>query len=307
MTAAIDDQGLLLNGLDGSNPLGFLAAVGTLRTVACIDPVTDWRMKWAIHNGIWAPALSSNGSVSEEHLIELLVSALRRESTPEFDFDKNLNVTPKVFRKVAREAQCRASHLDRRYADFVASFGCELILTSDRKSIQDTALRTMSGAGHQHFLGTMKQLVHETEAEHVRRSLFETWDYSDDKLGLRWDPGEDRRYALRWDDPSDNVTKTMHGANRLAVEALPLFPVAPGGRQLDTTGFSSQHGAAVFTWPIWEGALNVDVVRSLLAVPEIQKAEPDRANLRALGVVEVYKSQRITVGKYRNFTRAQPA
>ena len=304
---ASDEQGLLLNGLDGSNPLGFLAAVGTLRTATLAAPEADWRMKWARHNGIWAPVLSSNRTVSEEHLVELLVPALRRESTPEFDFAKNLNVSPEAFRRVAEEAQCRASHLDRGYADFMASFGCELVVTRDRKSIQDTALRTMSGAGHQHFLGTMKQLVRKTEAEHVRRSLFETWDYSDDKLGLRWDPEEDRRYALRWGNPSDDSVKTVRGANRLAVEALPLFPVAPGAWQLDTTGFASQHKEAVFTWPIWEGALSMDVVRSLLALSDIQKADPDRANLCAMGVVEVYRSQRITVERYRNFTRARPA
>lgn len=305
---ASDRRRLLLNGLDGSNPLGFLAAVGTLRTIAYADPAADWRMKWTTRHGIWVPALSGNGTVSEEQLVERLVPVLQRESIPEFEFDKDLNVSPEKFRKVAVDAQCRASRLDRGYADFVASFGCELIVASDRQTIQDTALRTMSGAGHQHFLGTMKQLVHKTRAEHVRRSLFETWDYSDDKLGLRWDPEENRRYALRWNNPSDGRgVNTMHGANRLAVEALPLFPTMPGDRRLDTTGFSNRDGAVLFTWPIWEGALSVDVVRSLLALPDMQKAEPDRAHLHAMGVVEVYRSQRITAGKYRNFAHAQPA
>lgn len=306
MTAAIDDQGLLLNGLDGSNPLAFLAAVGALRTLAHALPTTNWRMKWVRHNGLWAPALSGNQTITEEHLVELLASALQGETTPEFDFSRNLNVSSKVFRRVAVEAQDVSSSVDRRYADFVASFGCELLSTYDKKNIQDTALRTMSGAGHQHFLGTMKQLVRTTKAEHVRRALFEIWDYADEKLGLRWDPEEDRRYALRWDNPSDDAPKTVRGANRLAVEALPLFPTAPGDRRLETTGFSRQQGAVVFTWPIWEDALSVDVMRSLFALPDMHKAAPDRANLYAMGVVEVYRSQRISVGKYRNFTRAQP-
>ena len=190
----------------------------------------------------------------------------------------------------------------------MASFGCELVVSRDRKSIQDTALRTMSGAGHQDFLYTMKQLHDKTEASHLRRSLFETWDYSDRKLGLRWDPEEDRRYALRWNNPSDGRgVNTMHGANRLAVEALPLFPAILGDRRLNTTGFSNRNGAVLFTWPIWEGALSMDVVRSLLALPDVQKAESDRAHLYAMGVVEVYRSQRLNVERYRNFARAQPA
>ena len=307
MTATIDDQCLPLNGLDGSNSLAFLAAVGALRTVAYAHPMTNWRMKWVRHNSFWTPVLSGNRTVSAGPLVELLFSALQGESTPEFDFSRNLNVNSESFRSVAVEAQARASPVNRRYADFVASFGCELVTNHAKTGIQDTALRTMSGAGHQHFLGTMKQLVHETTAEHLRRALFEMWDYSDDKLGLRWDPEEDRRYALRWANPSQDGVKTVRGANRLAVEALPLFPTAPGDRHLETTGFSRQRGAVVFTWPIWEDALSMDVMRSLFSLPEMQRAEPDRAILRAMGVVEVYRSQRITVGKYRNFTRAQPA
>ena len=305
---ASDAGGLCLKGLDGGNPLAFLAVIGTLRTVALADPAADWRIRWRVHNGTWISALSSNRVVSREELVEVLTPALRYESTPEFDFAQNLNVSPEAFRRVAGKAQYCASRRDRRYADFVASFSCELLVeTQDRNTIQNTALRTMSGAGHQHFLGTMKQLLAKTDADHLHRSLFETWDYSDEKLGLRWDPEEDRRYALRWDNPSGDAIKTMRGANRLAVEALPLLPTVPGDRQLDTTGFSNRDRAWLFAWPIWEDALSVDVVRSLLALSEIQKPEPDRANLQALGVVETYRSQRITVGKYRNFTGARPA
>ena len=196
-----DAQGLLLSGLDGSNPLGFLAAVGTLRTVCLAEPKADWRMKWLVHDGIRVPAMRGNRTVSAEALVALLCRALRRESTPELDFGENLNVKPVKFRDEATTAQFHAQLQDRRHVDFVAAFGCELYTTNDGKSIQDTALRTMSGAGHQHFLGTMKQLIRKTEEGHLRSSLFEPWSYSDDKPGLRWDPEEDRRYALRWDNP----------------------------------------------------------------------------------------------------------
>lgn len=302
-----DDPTLLLTGLDGSNPLGFLAAIGTLRAVAEADPATAPHMHWTARYGTWVPALSGTRALAAEELIELLAVTLRRRSTPEFDFAQDLNVSSATYLAVTTEAQRRAAIQERGYADFVASFGCEAILTSDRKSIQDTALRTMSGAGHQHFLGTMKDLVAKTYDNHLRRSLFEAWDYADDKLGLRWDPEEDRRYALRWDNPSADTVRTMRGANRLAMEALPLLPTAPRNRQLETTGFSRRDRAVLLTWPIWRTALSVDIVRSLLALPEIQKPEPDRSSLSAMGIVEVYRSQRITVGKYRNFSRPRPA
>ena len=304
------EPGLVLSGLDGGNPLGFLAAVGTLNTASVADSDAAWRMKWIAQDGSWFPALFANRVLSGEELAEFLASALQREATPEFDFDRNLSVGSEMFRKVAQDAQRCASSRDRRYADFVTAFGCEVVVTRDGKSIQNTALRTMSGAGHQHFLGTMKQLCDAATSRHLLKALFNTWDYSDVKLGLRWDPEEDRRYALRWGNPSDtskNPIRTMSGANRLAVEALPLLPTVPDDRRLETTGFTRRDGSVLFTWPVWECAVSLDAARSLLALAALQESEPDRTKLRAMGVAEVYRSQRITVGKYRNFTHAYPA
>ena len=56
-----------------------------------------------------------------------------------------------------------------------------------------------------------------------------------------------------------------------------------------------------FTWPIWNCSIPVDVVRTLLALEELQQDQPDRRKLSAYGVIEVYRCQRFTVGKYRNF------
>lgn len=303
-----NDRELLLSGLDGANPLAFLAAVGTLRTVSLAEPKADWRMKWLMHEGVWAPVLLANRPASAEAVVELLCASLRRESTPEFDFSQNLKVKPEDFRAQAAAAQDQARPQDRRFADFIAAFGCETLQAKDRKTIQDTALRALTGAGHQPFLDTMRKLVAETEAGHLRSALFETWSYADFRLGLRWDPEEDRRYALRWENPSDSDgVRTVRGANRLAVEALPVLPTVPGERELQTTGFTTRARAVLFTWPIWEVAVGVDVVRSLLALPEIQQPEPNRKHLNAMGVVEVHRSQRISIREYRNFTRALPA
>ena len=96
----------------------------------------------------------------------------------------------------------------------------------------------------------------------------------------------------------------MYGANRLAVEALPLLPTAPVGRRLDTTGFSRRDGRIFFSWPIWTPPIDLDTLKSLLALSMLQDREPKHAQLEKMGVVEVYRSERITNGKYRNFTVA---
>ena len=80
---------------------------------------------------------------------------------------------------------------------------------------------------------------------------------------------------------------------------------APLYGRLETTGFT-RHKArgVVWTWPLWTARLWMDVLRSLLA---LQGVNPDRRVLAAMGIAEVYRSQRITQGKYRNFTPATPA
>ena len=310
MTVNEPAPGLLLNGLDGGNPLGFLAAVGVLRVATGADSPSNWRVRWESAGGRWSPVLTGDTRITADGLIELLMPTLiEMKDDPSFGFAKDLTINCREFREVAQSAFDTADLTDRHYADFIAAFGCDSHpISAKDPRIQDTALRTMSGAGHQHFIGSMRELVEETDAAHLRASLFEPWQYADPKPSLRWDPVDDRRYALRWRAPSGDPVRTMRGANRLAVEALPLFPTAPGERRLQTTGFSQRRGQGVlFTWPIWEGPLNIDTLRSLLGMAELQEPRPDRKILRARGVVEIYRSQRITEGKYRNFTPALPA
>lgn len=200
-----------------------------------------------------------------------------------------------------------AAPANRAWADFLAAFGCESV-TDDKGLIQDTSLRTMSGAGHQHFLGFMRTLISDTTSEELHAAMFLPWRYVDPRPSMRWDPADDRRYAMRWDDPSGDPIRTVRGANRLAIEALPLLPTMPVGADLATTGFSRLVDRGIYwSWPIWDRPVIVEVVRSLLAYDELQRQPPDRRQLSAMGVREIYRSRRITQGKYRNFTPSFPA
>ena len=299
---------LVLSGLDGGNPLAFLAAVGTLRTVTRAASCAEWTLSWKMHDGHWSPVLGGSIPLKEDSLIELLMPVLTSmNGNPALCFADDLTVTCEHFRGVAQDAHRAATLTNRHFADFVVAFGCDSLSVPRKDQIQDTALRTMSGAGNQHFLKFMRELVETTESVHLKDSLFAPWRYTDPRPSLRWDPLDDRRYALRWKNPSGDSVQTVRGANRLAIEALPLLPTAPGEHKLHTTGFSNRRGEGVlFTWPIWDMPLNVEIVRSLLSLAEIQEPRPNRDSLAARGVVEVYRSQRITVAKYRNFTRAVP-
>ena len=66
------------------------------------------------------------------------------------------------------------------------------------------------------------------QIERVHAALFEPWTYRDDRYSMRWDPLEDRRYALMDRDPtaSDNKSRTVWMANLFAYRSLVLFPSA---------------------------------------------------------------------------------
>ncbi len=303
-----------LVGLDGSNPLAFLAALGTLRLLDRERPGS--RLAWQSAHGAWTPRLWVEGAIEEATLAEALAETLRATaSQPALDRWDDLSVAPEEFRDFVVDAARAASPSDRHWADFAAAFGCEATpdSTGSRTTIEDTALRTMSGAGHQHFLLTMRHILGSVTAEHVRKALFEPWAYDDpvEKSTLRWDPEDDVRYALRWRNPSGDPERkrrgSMLGANALAVHGMPLFPTAPVAKRLRTTGFSRLKRQVTWTWPIWEPPVPLPVVHSLLALADLQALAPPRAELARRGIVEIYRSRRITTGKYRNFTPAEPA
>jgi hypothetical protein len=228
----------ILCGMDGANPLGFLAALGVLRVLARTAAESKVCLSWRLHQGAWRPCLGTEFQSTEQQLTHQIAAACAEAvCDAAFALADNLNVQPEEYQLYARKAAASAYMGHRTHAEFAASFACES-LTTESGSVQDTALRTMSGAGHQHFLKTMRSLVADTHAAHIGKTLFSPWRYDDPvrNMTLRWDPSDDSRYALRWSDPSGDSdrahTGAMWGANRLAIEGLPLMPVMPTGRQL---------------------------------------------------------------------------
>ena len=61
-----------LKGLDGGNPLGFLAAVGALQSATAMEPAGDWRMWWQQDDGPWHPTLAGITDLAAEQLVDRL-------------------------------------------------------------------------------------------------------------------------------------------------------------------------------------------------------------------------------------------
>jgi len=318
------DEGLLLVGLDGSNPLAFLAALGTLRTLSLAWPERNVKMAWRQHSGAWRPFISASNPPldetpdSENCVVDQLTSRLKcMADHPALRVpERNLKVRSAPFREYLVAATNNASPADRLFPDFAASLGTEGAVEKTGKNkgtIRRSALQMVNGGKRQDYIPVINELIDACTGDHIRNTLFQKWHYQDSMvaLNLRWDPVDNRRYALRWDDPSEQKTRrtgSQLGANRLAIEAIPFFPVVAVGRDSRTAGFAPSGSVERFSWPIWIHPANADVCRSLIALEQLQEdaARIDTSRLRSLGIREVFRCQRYAVDKYQtaSFTPA---
>ena len=163
----------------------------------------------------------------------------------------------------------------------------------------------VDSSGQLAFLKAVRELTGKVTEEKVRGCLFLPWKRADERLSLRFDPVEDRRYALLDRDPtaSDNKSRSEWMANILAFHALRFFPCALTASGPATTGWSTRAKPPRFTWPIWQHPLAPDTVRSLLSLPELHLDGPP-SYLRLYGVSAAYRSTRVENGDYLNFSPA---
>ena len=297
---------LTLPGLDGSNPLAFLAALGTLRGLTRAWPEKYVRMSWTESAGAWRPRLHFAGSdriITEPESVSALNDALADAKRIDFAaFDKNLKMTPENFRESAKQKLENKSGR-REASDIIAALATDGAVNRDG-NVSSSLLQMVNGGKHQDYLVIIRTILTECSEAHLQNTLFEQWRYADPlaNLSLRWDPRDDRRHAYRWDDPSDAGTRrsgSQLGANRLALEALPLFTVCETRRRAATVAFSLD--GRNFVWPIWIHPLCLDVVRSLLtlAKPEAELNSGERAHLRQLGIAIVFRARRFAVDKFQ--------
>lgn len=306
-TQAATDQhdGLLLPGLDGTNPLGFLAALGVLRTLDMRNDGQAVRMRWQQSNGSWIPRVYNGGRDIDE-LLTYLDDGFRASDSSPWDISKKLPFEGDCLRDNILEALPVSSCRCRDCADTLGSFGVESI--RDAKGIfKDTSLR-MVRAGDSvgnGFLAYGKRILDETTRDDLCSALTESWKYEDGGCALRWDPSEHHGYAMQWTDPSKENTVSVRGGNRLALAGMPLLTTIPlNATRVETVAFGRPCDRQnCLSWPIWNVPCCLGVVKSIVAFAAIQDSQPDPLELRARGIEAVYRCGRIkTSTYYRNFT-----
>lgn len=300
-----EDAALILPGFDGANPLGFLAALGSFR-VLTIKSEHPPKMAWRPDRGIWKPCILSACNNIDD-LAERLVSALDATAPEPWSLHQRLPFEANLLREAAISAVNCDSVMNRENVDAIAAFGVEAI-RNEEGEFEDTSLRMIrSGdAAGNGLLAYGKRIREMTTKDDIRRAIGHRWLSKDESCAMRWDPSENRGYALQWTNPSKESAVSERGANRLALEAMPLLPTLPCKRGVETTAFGLPDGETeAFTWPIWNTYINLDVVRTMLSLSSLQDESPSRIELRELGIGAAYRAKRImTSTYYRNFSPA---
>ena len=356
-----------LTGIDGTSPLGFLAALGAL-VVAREAGETAACLRWA-RSRTWTPVLDDLMTAERTALSELVANGLggkeipagaekkrksaegahaeartavkkemdkikkarlrgedrkraiedrvrplekvagikRREwlvalkdavPRPELALGARIDCTAEEYRNHAKEFTDVADSASQEAIRYLAAFGSDACLEDGKRDpqghkIEATPFCFIRGSGNQNFLDTVRKLLTKVTVEGIAQVLFEPWTYRDEKLSMRWDPGEDKRYALTDTKPADEGATTVWMANLLAYRSLPLFPCAPTRRGLGTTGWAEVEDERIFTWPLWDFGASPDIVRTLLQLRELRESQLDRAVIVGRGIAAVFRARRI--------------
>jgi CRISPR-associated endonuclease/helicase Cas3 len=318
---------LMLDGLDGGNPLAFLSALGTLRLLTRLFPMENMRLSWNLRLGAWRPLLSMQTGLNRMDIAvaltengvdlgimfspELLAASERAgptKKTGEDSWKDRLRFPVSAYRRHCEQAVSVASIVEQHIADFAAAWAGETAIDSVGKV--DVARRTRFDftAGNQALIDMFRAVRGATSKETIERSLFDHWSYIKG-VSLRWDPQDEKRqWALQAIDPKNNSKNPPladAGANFLAVEALPLFPLVPD-RWAAQPGFSQDAEGRSWRWPIWLVPLGLDTVRSLLTAPLAQAEQWPAEHRREFGVEVIFESRIVMPsGRYRCFTPAR--
>lgn len=301
---------LPLPGLDGSNPLAFLAALGTLRVAdrAFGGAKLSWRF-----DGCWSPVLHLPREVSPDDLASAMLAAAPKDRRC-LTFAEDVKALMGPFCAAQRDAAGIARD-GREFADFLAAYADPLVTVQGGPNAGRTKpTEFYFVAGQQKLLELAGTIAERALSGHLTKALFETWRYDDatEKQALRWDPLDDSRYATRWRNPSGDPARkksgSVLGANRLAFEALPFFPCVARGDRLATTGFVALRRRPFFVWPLWAAELGPDAARSLLALVKPPKQSDEEESIsppRGLGVSAWYRCEKVPNSDYSNFTPSQ--
>lgn len=295
-------DGTHLTGLDGSNPLGFLAALGV--QVAFVDETEPPTLWWS--DDIVPHAIVDHGCTCEQ-IADKALSVFRkwRDSPAMLPVQSDGSAIPKGDELKLKPANLR-TYLSQ--ADSSGPSGALMTALVAEGSLDGEGVAKPSDlyftAGQQKFLSLARQILCATREE-VLEGLLGPWSYGSTAPSLGWDVTDDRAYALRASNPSGESKETNPGPEALAILGLSLHPVFPRRNRTLTQGCDGKWKNGNYCWPLWHKPASANSVRSLLAhASGYGPASKDRRKwYRAWGVSRILSSpiRRSAQGGYGTF------
>lgn len=296
-----------LPGLRAETLLGFLAALGTLRLITKRHPTA--RLFWSQIGGGWSASLDlpqSNLSDATAVAGALFQELEQMKSNhPILNWERFVSKAFNPEREFIESSVIRVLKGSTQDEAFIPLFTTQIPTQAEAPEHFDCPFRA---ARRDYFPDNLRSVIANTDLHHLIRTIAVPWDYGDAMANqsLRLDHGDDRRHAYQWHaptaDPARQKTGCMLGANRLAMEAFPLFPSIPSSSGNTAIAFTCQSKTRTWiSWPVWEAPCSLPVISSLLNHAALQKPEPDLAALRPLGILALYRSRRLPVEKNKVF------
>lgn len=293
-----------LVGLLANDPLAFLAAIGTLRTLTKSPDIGAPKLSWDRKTSNWTPTIQFETPVPRDRLLDVLVTqltgstdAIRYDMSENEDdeepVDKLSDLDVGDFQKLLASASVSPGSFDEQA---LAAYGTDAY--ADHSDIAEfdvrrtgtalTRLNVLEFAGPKQYLKSQRKLVDETTKSKLRRTLFETWDFDNDASShrtMQWSPTDASRGAYTGIDPTNRNSWTMHGANRLAISGSRLYTVVPQAKDSVTVGFVDLGDRHVFQYPIWTAPVTLSTVWTLLTHPDVASETPDPEQIDSIAAV----------------------
>jgi hypothetical protein len=300
-----------LQGLNGSNPLGFMACVGLLRLLD--REVGSAARLGFMDDGTFHAWIECKSNVDVAALVARDAAAGAGDQGWRLVYTKmekngpkpvaDLKAPPEEFSRFLSAGidEWKVGKTER--ADYAAAYATDVALDG-KENTKPTAFHFT--AANQQFLGTVEESRKVVTKEWVNRALHLPGQTARGP-NLRWDPDAERSRALMGVNPTDDRTVVNAPLEWLAFRGLPSFRCFPVGRRIVTCGVTGRRQDEFqFHWPLWSCAANYATVRSLLPLAaEWSEEHDDRRAMedrRARGVFAVCTSDiRRTAQGFGNF------
>ncbi len=261
--------GIELTGIDGTNPLGFLAALGTL---GALDRIVggEARLHWT-ETVLPRPVVTGVGSI-EEIIDHVLADRDRWIDAPALEWNMMADIKLSSSELHEYACVCRDADDGGRSAGLFAGLLAEGSYDGKGASKPSDLHFT---AGQQKFLSMARELRDGLNRDRLVEALVGPWRFDSKLPSLGWEISDDRVYALSASDPSRGKKLSVPAAEWLGLCGLALVPVAATPAGTHTSGGTGTWKRGAWSWNLWTQPASRFVVPSLA----FNGSSPDAASL----------------------------